>query len=316
MQSYIARRLGQTLIVLIVISVIIFGALRLLPGDPAAVFVGREGSKAAIEAIRRDLGLDKPIYVQYFLWLKEVLRGNFGISWFTKHSAMELLRAKLPATLMLTFGAVFIGLIIALPLGIISGIKPHSWIDNFATTFSLFGVAMPSFWVGMMLMLLFAVRFRILPAAGYVNPSENLGQSLLHLILPALTLGIQLAASQARFLRSGLLDVMGTDYIRTARGKGLQEWRVITSHALKNALLTVVTVFAIDFGGLLGGALVTETVFFWPGIGTLLVQSIGNRDYGVVQAVVLFVALVYITVNLLADLAYAYLDPRIRFDKR
>jgi len=316
MQRYIIRRFLEMLLVLVIMSVIIFVTLRLLPGDPTMIFIGREGTKEGIEAVRKELGLDQPVYVQYFYWLRDVLSGRFGYSWYTKHSAMELLRVKFPATLYLTLAALLVGTLITLPLGLIAGIKPHSWFDNFATTFSLFGVAMPPFWVGIMLMMFFAVRLRVLPAAGYVNPSENLLLSLKHLVLPAVTLGIQVAATQTRFLRSGMLDVMSADYIRSARAKGLPERLVILRHALKNALLSVVTIFALEFGALLGGALVTETVFFWPGIGTTLVQSIGNRDYGIVQAVVLYVALVYMLVNLLADISYAFLDPRIRFEKK
>jgi len=316
MQRYIIRRFLEMLLVLLVMSVIIFVTLRLLPGDPTMVFIGREGTKEGIEAVRKELGLDQPIYVQYLYWMRDVLQGRFGYSWYTKHSAMDLLRVKFPATLYLTLAALFVGTLITLPLGLIAGIKPHSWFDNFATTFSLFGVAMPPFWVGIMLMMFFAVQLRILPAAGYVKPTEDLLLSLKHLILPAITLGIQVAATQTRFLRSGMLDVMNADYIRSARAKGLPERLVIGRHALKNALLSVVTVFALEFGALLGGALVTETVFFWPGIGTTLVQSIGNRDYGVVQAVVLYIALVYMLVNLLADISYAFLDPRIRYEKK
>jgi peptide/nickel transport system permease protein len=182
------------------------------------------------------------------------------------------------------------------------------------TLLSLLGVAVPPFWLGMMLMLLFADRIPILPAAGYVKPSVDLGLSLKHLVLPTLTIGLQLAASQTRFLRSGMLDVMSMDYVRTARAKGLPERIVVVRHCLKNALLTVVTVFSLNFGALLSGAIVTEAVFFWPGLGTLLVSAIGQRDYAVVQAIVLFMAAMYVAVNLLADLSYAYLDPRIRYE--
>jgi peptide/nickel transport system permease protein len=314
MQKYIARRLLQTVLVLFVMSVLIFAALRLLPGDPAVALLGKKGTSAALAEVRHELGLDRPIFVQYFIWIKSVLRGDFGISMVTKQSVTEMLKQKLPATLLLTAAATLVGLMMTIPLGIISGLRPHSLIDNFATTFSLLGVAMPSFWVGIVLVIFFGVDLRILPAGGYVKPSEDLGQSLLHLILPAITVGIQLAASETRFLRSGMLDVMGADYIRTARAKGLGENTVVLRHALKNALLTVVTVFALDFGTLLGGELVVETVFFWPGIGMLLVKSIQNRDYGAVQAVVLFVTIIYVGVNMLADLAYGYLDPRIRYD--
>jgi peptide/nickel transport system permease protein len=208
--------------------------------------------------------------------------------------------------------ATLIGVLIALPLGIISGIKPYTWIDSFATTFSLFGVAIPSFWTGLMLILFFAVRLGWLPTSGYGPPGEGL--KFRYLILPSVALGIQLAAGLTRFMRSGMLDVMNTDYVRTARAKGLSERMVVLRHALKNALLSVVTVFALNFGALLGGALVTEQVFRWPGVGLLLVGAISNRDYGVVQAAVLLVALIYVSANLMADLTYGLLDPRIRYE--
>ena len=313
MQRYIARRFLHMLLVLFIMSVLIFGAIRLIPGDPATVRLGKKGTQAGIDVIRHELGLDRPVYVQYALWMKEVLQGRFGNSWVSERPAMDLIRAKLPATLLLTLAGMLLSLLITLPVGIISGIKPHSWFDNLATTFSLLGVALPSFWVGMILMMTCAVQLRLFPAAGFVKPTEDLGQSLYHLVLPAITVGIQMAANETRFLRSSMLDVMSMDYIRTARSKGLAERRVIIGHALKNGLLTLVTVFAMDFGALLGGQIVTETVFFWPGIGTLLVSSITNRDYGVIQAIVLFIAFIFSMVNLLADIAYAYLDPRIRY---
>jgi peptide/nickel transport system permease protein len=312
MQAYIARRLLQTVYVIVALSVVIFVIMRLVPGDPAAMRLGKEATVEALEDERRALGLDKPIHTQYFNWVRDILRGDFGVSWISHQPALDLVWEKFKRTVPLAVSATLVGLLIALPLGIISGIKPYSWIDNFATSFSLFGIAIPSFWTGLMLILFFAVQLGWLPTSGYGPPGEGL--QLRYLILPSVALGIQLSAGLARFMRSGMLDVMNTDYIRTARAKGLSERRVIVRHALRTALLSVVTIFVLNFGAMLGGALVTEQVFRWPGVGLLLVGAINNRDYGVVQAAVLFIALVYVLANLIADLSYGFLDPRIRYD--
>ncbi len=315
MQQYIVRRLVQMIFVLFFFSIIVFTILRLVPGDPVAAQLGTEATDEAYAQLRHEMGLDQPIYVQYGLWLKEVMRGNFGTSWRSHQSALFLIKRRFPATIWLTLTATLIGLSVSLPLGILSGIKPHSWLDHISTTFSLLGIAMPSFWLGLMLLLTFAVTLRWLPPSGYISPLENFGLSLRHLLMPALTLGVGLAAPLTRFMRSGMLDVMSTDYIRTARAKGLPDMLIIFRHALKNALLSVVTVFGLLLGSMLGGAVITESVFNWPGIGTLLLQAIQQRDYGIVQGVVLFVTLIFMTVNLLVDLSYAYLDPRIRFEE-
>jgi len=312
MQRYIIRRLLQAGYIIIAMSIIIFVVLRLAPGDPAVVRLGKEATGEALEQERRALGLDKPIYVQYLIWGRNVLRGDFGVSWISHQPALGLVWEKFKRTVPLTLAAILVGLATSIPLGIISGIKPYSWIDNFATTFALFGIAIPSFWTGMMLILIFGVQLRWLPTSGYGPPGEGL--QFKYLILPSIALGIQLSAGLARFMRSGMLDVMNTDFIRTARAKGLTERMVIGRHAIKNALLSVVTIFMLDFGALLGGAVVTEQVFRWPGVGLLLVSSINNRDYGVVQAAVLFIALIYVLANLLADLSYGFLDPRIRYE--
>jgi peptide/nickel transport system permease protein len=264
--------------------------------------------------VRRELGLDQPIYIQYARWLGRVLQGDFGTSFASKQPALSLLTAKLPATVLLTVGALVIGLLIALPVGILSGIKPNSWIDYLASSISLLGIALPTFWFGMMLVLAFGVQLKLLPPGGYVPLADDALLSLKHLALPALTLGLNLAATQTRFIRSGMIDVMRSDYITTARAKGLAERIVISRHALKNAMLTVVTVLALDIGALLGGAIITEAVFTWPGVGSLLVSSVNSRDYPVLQAVILFTVVVYVTINSLVDVLYAYLDPRIRFE--
>jgi peptide/nickel transport system permease protein len=312
MHRYVLRRLVQTVPVLLLFSIVVFTVMRLVPGDPATVILGLEATPEAVAQIRAEMGLDRPIVVQYGIWLGNVVRGDFGVSWKSKQPVDKLILRRFPATLLLTFGAIVIGVAIALPLGVLSGLRPNSAFDAAATGFSLLGVAIPGFWLGLMLLLIFAVALGWLPPSGYEPPTEDPVAGLRHLILPALTLGVGLAAPLARFVRSGMLDAMATDYVRTARAKGLPERLVVFRHALRNGLLSVVTVFGLEFGSLLGGAVVTESVFNWPGIGTLLLTGIKQRDYAMVQGTVLFVSLLFIVTNLIVDLSYGYLDPRIR----
>jgi peptide/nickel transport system permease protein len=312
MQAFIVRRLLQTIPVLFLFSIVVFTVLRLVPGDPALVMLGREATPEAVAEIRSDMGLDKPIVVQYGIWLGNVARGDFGVSWRSKKTVESLILRSLPATLELTFGAMLVGVVIALPLGIVSGMRPNSIIDIVATSFSLLGVAIPGFWLGLMLLLLISVKLNWLPPSGHVSLTEDPVDSIRHLILPAITLGVGLAAPLARFVRSGMLEALGADYIRTARAKGLPEGLVVIRHALRNGLLSVVTIFGLEFGALLGGAVITESVYNWPGIGTLLLNAIKQRDYAMVQGTVLFISTMFILVNLVVDLSYGLLDPRIR----
>ncbi|MFN8591982.1 MAG: nickel ABC transporter permease [Thermomicrobiales bacterium] len=312
MQRYIIRRLLQTIPVLLLFSVVVFVVLRLVPGDPATAMLGLQATPEAVAQIRQEMGLDKPILVQYGIWLGHVARGDFGVSWSSKQPVWQLLKRRFEATLLLTFGATLVGLVIAIPLGVLSGVRPHSAFDTLATSFSLLGVALPGFWLGLMLVLLLSVQTGWLPPSGYVPLAESVPDSLTHLLLPAVTLGVGLAAPLARFVRSGMLDVMGADYIRTARAKGLPDSLVVRRHAMRNGLLSVVTVFGLEFGSMLGGAVITESVFSWPGVGTLLLTAIKQRDYAMIQGAVLFISLVFIIVNLVVDLAYGVLDPRIR----
>ncbi len=313
MQQYILRRLLQMIFVLLLFSVVVFTVLRLVPGDPVAAQLGLEAGAEAYAQLRAEMGLDKPIYVQYLVWLQDVSQGDFGTSWRSHQSALSLIQRRFPATIWLTLASIAIGLVMSVPLGIISGVRPHSGIAHFATFFSLVGIAMPSFWLGLMLLLTLAVTLRWLPPSGYISPLVDPIMGLKFLLMPAITLGIALAAPLTRFIRSGMLDVMNADYIRTARAKGLTSRLVILRHALKNAMLSVITIFGVLLGSLLGGSIITESVFNWPGIGTLLLQAIQQRDYGIVQGVVLFISLIFMTVNLLVDITYAYLDPRIRY---
>lgn len=313
MQQYILRRLIQMAFVLFLFSMVVFAVLRMVPGDPVAAQLGLEAGQEAYDQLRQEMGLDKPIYVQYLVWLKEISRGDFGTSWRSHQTAISLIQRRFPATIWLTLTSILIGLIISIPLGIVSGVRPRSALAHFATFFSLVGIALPSFWLGLMLLLTLAVSLRWLPPSGYISPLADPVMGLKFLAMPSVTLGIGLAAPLTRFIRSGMLDVMNADYIRTARAKGLIDRLVIFRHALKNAMLSVVTIFGVLLGSLLGGSIITESVFNWPGIGTLLLQAIQQRDYGIVQGVVLFISLIFMVVNLLVDLTYAYLDPRIRF---
>ncbi|MDE2715403.1 MAG: ABC transporter permease [Chloroflexota bacterium] len=309
-----ARRLLQTLYVVVVLSFIIFAAVRFAPGDPAVTRLGMEATREALEQERSELGLDKPIYEQYAIWLGKVVRGDMGVSlaYASDHPVAPLVWEKFKRTIPLTLAAMAIGLGVSIPLGIIAGLRPYSLLDNIISASSLFGVAAPSFWVGLMLILLFAVRLEWLPSFGYGPIGQ--GFHWKYFILPSLALGFQLMGALTRYMRSGMLDVMSSDYVRTAQAKGLPYRTVVARHAVKNAMLSVVTVIALDLGALLAGALVTETVFQWPGVGLLLVNAIQARDYSIVQMIVLVTSVWYISVNLLADILYGYLDPRIRYE--
>jgi peptide/nickel transport system permease protein len=311
---YLAQRLAQLLAVLFVVSVIVFTLVRLIPGDPATVQLGSEATPAALAALRKDMGLDRPLWIQYGLWLQHVLRGDFGRSWVSRQSPLDLIRRFLPATLQLTALAFAIALGIAFPAGILAARHPGSWLDRAITALALMGVSLPSFWLGIMLILAVALRTGWFPPSGYVFVGDDPAQAFRTTALPAFTLGVGLAAPLSRFLRSGLLDVLGADYIRTARAKGLAERAVVTRHALKNAMLPVVTVLALQLGTLVGGTFVIEQVFAWPGIGRLSLTAIQHRDYAVIQAVVLLVAAAFVLINFLVDVVYAWLDPRIRLE--
>jgi peptide/nickel transport system permease protein len=316
MQRYLVERLVQLVLVLLFLSIIVFTIVRLIPGDPAAVMLGTEATPQALAQIRREMGLDAPLPVQYAKWLQNVvLTGNFGTSWVSKKPALDLILGALPVTLQLVAAAFVVGLLIAFPAGMLGALRPRSWVDSGSTTFALLGISLPSFWLGIMLVLLFALQLRWLPPSGYLPFTADPWGALQATTLPALTLGVALAAPLTRFLRSGMLDVLALDYVRTARAKGLRERTVVTRHALKNALLSVVTVLGLQLGALLGGSIVIEQVFAWPGIGRLSLAAIQQRDYGVVQGIVLFVATAFVLVNFLVDLVYLYLDPRIRYER-
>lgn len=310
MRAYVIRRLLQSLIVLKAVLLIVFFMLQ-ITGDPAGVLMPIDSTQEDLAKFRRDMGFDQPLHVQYYHFLfgrernKGVLRGDFGFSFRHEVPAMGLVLEHLPATVQLAVVAVVISLVLAIPAGILSATFRNSWIDHVSSVGSMFGQSMPNFWLGLMLIIIFAVKLRWLPTSGYEGPE--------YIILPALTAGLYATARIMRVMRSQMLEVLGLDYVRTARSKGLNETLIVVRHALKNASIPVVTIVGIELGILLGGTVVTEAVFAWPGVGFLTVDAINNQDYPVVQAAVALLAFMFVGVNLAVDLMYAWLDPRISY---
>jgi len=310
--KYLARRLATIVPTLILVSMLVFGLQQLLPGDPAIVLAGEDRDPAAVEHLRQKLNLDKPLAVRYLYWAGGALKGDLGESLRVQKPVTELILEKLPVTLQLASMAIIIAVLIGVTAGVISAVKKDTAWDYAANVFALWGLSTPNFWLGILLILLFAVQLGWLPASGYVSPFEDLRANLAAMIMPAFVLGNAFAAVLMRHTRSAMLQVLSADYVRTARAKGLSEPVVILKHALRNALIPVITLGALGFGELLGGTVLTETVFTIPGFGKLIVDAVFNRDYAVVQGVVLFTATAYILLNLLADLAYFIVNPRMR----
>ncbi len=303
MRRYVARQLVQLVVVIIGISLLAFAILHVI-GDPVLLLLPQNAGQAEFERYRKLLGLDQPLYVQYWRFATNALHGDFGKSWYADTPAFRLVLERMPPTIYLTFAGLGVALLIALPLGILAALKRHSFVDNACTMLAVGGQAMPIFWLGIMLIILFAVRLRLLPASGYGTWQ--------HFVMPAFTLGAFLAPITMRLVRSGVIEVMNMDYIKTARAKGVGEGMVVVKHAFRNACMPVITVLGLQFGQLLGGAIVTETVFAWPGVATLTVESIRNQDFPVVQCAVILLALVIVAVNLVVDLIVGLIDPRIR----
>jgi peptide/nickel transport system permease protein len=312
MLSFLPRRLLQLIPTLFLVSVLIFGLQQLLPGDPALVMAGEEKDPAVIEQIRQRYRLDQPLPMQYVYWVGGVLRGDLGESMRLGLPVSQLIAEKLPVTLQLASMAMSFALLIGIPAGVLSAVKQGTAWDLGANVFALWGLSTPNFWLGIMMIFLFSVQLGWLPASGYVSPFEDLGQSLAATVMPAFVLGNAIAAVLMRHMRSAMLQAMGADYVRTARAKGLRERAVVLRHALRNALTPVITLGALEFGTLLSGAVLTEQVFSIPGFGKLIVDAVFNRDYAVVQGVVLVTATVYIVLNLLADILYVLVNPRLR----
>lgn len=312
MLRFLAFRLAQIVPTLFFVSILIFGLQQLLPGDPAKVMAGEEQDEKVIAQIRAQYHLDQPVPVQYFYWLGGVFRGDLGMSMRINRPVIDLVLEKLPVTLQLACMAMLIALLIGVSMGVVSAVKKDTLWDYFANGVALWGLSTPNFWLGIMLIFLFSVTLNWLPASGYISLSESVGGSLAAMIMPAFVLGNALAAVLMRHTRSAMLQVLDADYVRTARAKGLAERRVVLKHALRNALTPIITLGALEFGTLLSGAVLTEQVFSIPGFGKLIVDAVFNRDYAVVQGVVLVTASAYLLLNLLADIGYFLANPRMR----
>jgi ABC-type dipeptide/oligopeptide/nickel transport system permease component len=311
--TYLLRRLLLMLPVAFLVTVGVFTLIHLTPGDPALILLGEDRTPEAIAAIHHRLGLDQPLYVQYLIWLGNLAHGDLGRSITTHQPVLTAITERLPATVELGALALLWSLLVAIPLGTIAAVRRGSLIDHLAAGITVGGVSIPNFFIGIVLIFVLSVTLRIFPFGGYVPFSEDPYENLRHVLLPAIALGTAGAAINMRFTRSSMIEVLNNDYIRTARAKGASWRRVVFIHALRNALIPVVTIVGLQIGGIIEGAVVTETVFTWPGVGRLVVESIFDRDYTVVQGVVLLAAFSYLFANLLVDFVYAWLDPRISY---
>ncbi len=315
MQQYLARRVLQLIPTLFMASIMIFCIIQLSPGDPALIMLGFESTPEQLEAERARLGLDKPIPVRYLIWLSDVSRLNLGRSLINSRPVITLLANAFPNTLRLALTALVISVLAGIAMGILAALNQNGWMDSLITAISSLAIAVPGFWLGILMILLFSVRLKWLPPSGAGDPERGFIHDLRYLILPVLSLAFAQAAVFSRYTRSALIDVMSADYIRTARAKGLIERVVVRRHALRNAMMPVVTIIGIQAGRLLGGAVIIEAVFAYSGMGRLVVLAIMNRDYPVVQGALMFVVCIFLLVNLVVDLLYAYLDPRVRFER-
>jgi peptide/nickel transport system permease protein len=319
--------------VLLGVSIVVFFMVRAIPGDPAQIMLGQQATQEQVQQIRENMGLDKPIFVQYGLFLKDALRGDLGDSIVTGRPVTTELLTRLPATLELTAFAMLIAILVGIPVGVISAVRQYSLLDKTTSVLALTGISMPIFWLAMILVVIFGVNLELLPFPGRLDPTTGITaitglvlvdslltlnfagfwDGLLHLIMPALALATIPMAVIMRMTRSSMLEVMNEDYVRTARAKGVVPWRVVFKHALRNAMLPTITVIGLQTGLLMGGAIITETIFSWPGIGLYAYNSISSRDYASIQGVVLYAALLFVLINLLVDILYAILDPRVRY---
>ncbi len=320
MQAYIIRRLFQSALLVLIISALVFFILNLAPGGPLSglkfQISAREYSEASVQRYKELLGLDKPVYLRYFYWLGDMIRGDWGDSWTvsTGRPVLGLIMSRLPNTLTLMISATILSLVLGLLIGIVSAIRQYSIIDTAATIFSFVGISIPTFWFGLMMIVVFSVHFRILPAGGTADfgMENDIGNRIKHLIMPVAVLSLINVAGWSRYVRASLLNVMQQDYLRTARAKGLSGSKVITRHALRNALIPVITLMGLEIPILFGGAIVTETIFSWPGMGRLYFQSLVSSDYPLAQGLLFVTAVLVVLSNLLADIGYAIVDPRVR----
>ena len=307
MSRFLVRRLVLAIPVLLGVATLVFSLIHLIPGDPVQAMLGDAASPESVIELRTRLGLNRPLHVQYAAFLMGVARGDLGVSLRTNERVSSAIAARLPATVELALAAMLVAVVIAIPTGIVAAVWSGTGVDHAATTLALVGLSMPTFWLGPLLGLVFSVELGWLPVSGRGTAA--------HLVLPAITLGLPLAAILARMTRASLIDELGEVYVTAARARGLSEARILLRHAFRNSLIPIVTVLGLQVGGVLTGAVITETIFAWPGVGRLLIQSIGFRDYPLVQGCILLIAVTYVSVNLLTDLAYAFLDPRIRLSR-
>jgi len=314
MSKYVLRRLLLLVPTLLGVSLITFSLMHLTSGDPATAILGMDATPEKVAYVEQKYGLDKPLPLQYLLWLSKVVRGDLGTSIVHNEPVLEIILRRIPITFQLALFSMVISLAISLPAGVVSAAKKDSWFDNLARLLAFWGVSTPNFWLGLLLIIVFGVLLEVLPIFGFVSVFAHPLEGLRHMLLPAITLGTALAAMVTRMTRSSLLEVLHQDYIQTARSKGLRERIVVLKHGLKNALIPVTTVVGLQLGYILGGSVLTETVFALPGLGRLMVNSIFHRDYPVVQGSVLVYALIFVLVNLVVDVLYSYLDPRIRLN--
>jgi peptide/nickel transport system permease protein len=313
--AFVFRRFLESIPVLFLATVLIFLGLRLLPGDPALILAGQDATPETLTAIRQQNGLDQPLPVQYVIWLKNVVRGDLGVSFFTRAPVAQLLGQRIPATLELGIAGMVLSIVLGIPTGIIAAVQSHRTPDWIVSAFNGLAVAVPGFWLGILAILLFSLVLGWLPPGGHGDFLKDPLLELKFLLLPAITLALPFAAGLSRLVKGSMLEVLSDDYVRTARAKGVAESGVVWHHALRNALVPVTTILGLQFGRLLGGAVITESVFSWPGVGRLIRDSIGNRDYAVVQASLLLLVVVFVVINLVTDITYGVLDPRIRLSR-
>lgn len=306
MVRFLLRRLALTIPVLLGVSTLVFLLIHLIPGDPVQAMLGDSAAPQDVEALRERLGLNRPLYVQYGSFMTGVVTGDLGTSIRTNEKVTAAIAERMPATAELAVASMTVAILIAIPLGIIAAVRKGTGVDHIATTLALLGISMPTFWLGPLLAIIFSVSLGWLPVSGR--------GTLAHLVLPAITLGAPLAAVLARITRASVIEELGELYVLAARAKGVSRTRAVLKHAFRNSLIPIVTVLGLQFGAVLTGAVITETIFAWPGVGRLLIQSISARDYPAVQGCILLIAVTYVSVNLLVDLAYGFLDPRIRYE--
>jgi ABC-type dipeptide/oligopeptide/nickel transport system permease component len=315
MQQYLIRRLLLLIPTLLIASILIFAIIALAPGDPARMMLGAQATPEEVAVERERLGLDKPIPVRYAIWLTDVARLNLGVSQSTRRPVSQLIADSVPHTLRLALISLAVAMLIGFPLGMLAAINANRRVDAIITGINSVGLAMPAFWVGLLLILFFSVELRWLPASGIGDANRPLYERLHFLLMPVATIALSNLSVFSRYVRSAMIDVLSTDYVRTARAKGLSERLVVVRHALQNALIPVVTIIGIQFGRLLGGAVVTESVFAYPGLGRLVINAIQNRDYPVVQASLMLVVIIFLITNIIVDASYAYLDPRVKLER-